>query len=330
MPNIPVTLALSEYDHVRDVLDGTVPVPGLDLTVLRMPVEEIFYRFTFHREWDVSEMSFAKVVALMAQDDPGLVPIPVFVSRVFRHSSIYVRSDSGLTRPEQLAGLRVGVPEWAQTAAVYTRGMLAHEHGVDLRSVRWVQAGVNEAGRVEKVSLALPEGLGLTPVRDRSLSEMLLAGDLDAVLSARPPAPFAAGDPRVRRLFEDHPAAEADYARRTGIFPIMHVVVLRRDLYERHRWVAMNLYKALEEAKARSLARLADVTLSYFPVPWMAEHAARWHAVAGGGDPWPYGIEANRRTLEAFTAYAFEQGVCRRRLDPEEIFAPETRARFKV
>ncbi|WP_376099671.1 hypothetical protein ACE7GA_12015 [Roseomonas sp. CCTCC AB2023176] len=327
MPNIPITVALSEYDHVRDVLDGTVPVPGADLTVLRMPVEEIFYRFTFHREWDVSEMSFAKVVSLLSQGDDTLVPIPAFVSRMFRHSSFYVRADSDLTDPSQLAGKRVGVPEWAQTAAVYSRGILAHHHGVDLASIHWHQAGVNDRGRVEKVKLALPEGLRLTPVPDRSLSEMLLAGDLDCVLSARPPAPVSDG--RFRRLFADYRAAEEDFLRRTGIFPIMHVVVLRRDLYERHRWMALNLLNALETAKDRSLARLNDVTLSYFPLPWTAERGREARDLIGG-DGWPYGIEPNRATLEAFTTWAHEQGVCHRRLTPEEIFAPETRSRFKV
>jgi 4,5-dihydroxyphthalate decarboxylase len=329
MPDIPVSLALSEYDHVRDLLDGTVRVPGASLTVLRMPVEEIFYRFTFHREWDVSEMSFAKVVALLAAGDDRLVPIPVFVSRMFRHSSIYVRADAGIARAGDLAGRRVGVPEWAQTAAVYSRGMLQHDQGVDLRGIRWVQAGVNEAGRVEKVALSLPEGLSLTPVPDRSLSEMLLAGDLDAILSARPPAPFAAGDPRIARLFPDFETEEAAWFRRTAVFPIMHVVVIRRDVHERHRWLAMNLMAAFEQAKRHSLARLSEITLSYIPLPWMAERHREQRALFGE-DPWPYGVEANLPTLEAFTRWAFEQGVAAKKLDPFEIFAPETRTRFRV
>lgn len=329
MPNIPLTIALSEYDHVRDVLDGTVPVPGVDLTVLRMPVEEIFYRFTFHREWDVSEMSFAKVASLMSQGDTTLVAIPVFVSRMFRHSSFYVRADSGLTDPSQLAGKRIGVPEWAQTAAIYSRGILAHHHGVDLASIEWFQAGVNDPGRVEKVKLDLRGGLRLTPVPDRSLSEMLLAGDLDVVLSARPPAPFVAGNPGIRRLFADYQSAEEVFLQRTGIFPIMHVVVMRRDVYERNRWLALNLMKALETAKDRSLARMSDITLSYFPIPWMAERARAAREMIGG-DGWPYGLDANRATLDAFTTWAYEQGVCHRKLDPAEIFAPETRSRFKV
>ncbi|HEY8613343.1 MAG TPA: hypothetical protein VIL69_18925, partial [Roseomonas sp.] len=150
-----------------------------------------------------------------------------------------------------------------------------------------------------------------------------------AVLSARPPAPFTAGDPRIRRLFGDYQAAEADFLRETGIFPIMHVVVLKREVYEKHRWVALNLLKALETAKDRSLARMSDITLSYFPLPWTAERAREARELIGG-DGWPYGVEPNRPTLEAFTAWAHEQGVCHRRLTPEEIFAPETRKRFKV
>ena len=242
----------------------------------------------------------------------------MFPSRVFRHSSIYVRSDGGITAPEELAGKRVGVPEWAQTAAIYSRGLLAHEYGVDLASIHWHQAGVNEPGRREKVALELPPGFRLTVVADRSLSDMLLAGDLDAVLSARPPAPFIAGDPRVRRLFADYRDVELAYARKTGIFPIMHVVALRREVYDRDRWLAMNLFKAFDEARRRSLERAADITASFFPLPWIPDELRRARELFGA-DPWPYGVEANRTTLDAFLSYAFEQGVCRRRLTVETL-----------
>ena len=329
MAKIPLTLAIGEYDHVRDVLDGTVPVTGVDLTVLRLPVEEMFYRFLLHGEFDVSEVSFAKIVALAAQDDRRFVPLPIFPSRVFRHSSIYVRGDGGITRPEQLAGKRVGVPEWAQTAAIYSRGLLAHEYGVDLASIHWHQAGVNEPGRREKVALELPPGFRLTVVADRSLSGMLLGGDLDAVLSARPPAPFLVGDPRVRRLFADYRQVELAYARKTGIFPIMHVVAMRREVHERDHWIAMNLFKAFDEARRRSLARAADMAASFFPLPWIPDELQRARELFGG-DPWPYGIEANRTTLDAFLSYAFEQGVCRRKLTVETLFPPEVQATFRI
>lgn len=329
MPNLALSAAIGPYDHVRDLLDGSVRAEGIDLTVLQLPIEEIFFRFTKFREWDVSEMSFGKVISLASQDERGIIAIPVFVSRVFRHSSIYVRSESGITRPEQLAGKRIGVPEWAQTASLYSRGMLQHEHGVDLRSIHWHQAGVNDPGRVEKVKLKLPEGLRLTPVPDKSLSQMLLAGELDAVFSARPPDAFTRGEGRVRRLFEDYRSIEQAYWKKTGIFPIMHVVALRREVYERNRWIAMNLYKAFSAAKERSLKRLTDITASYYAVPWMAENTALSRQQLGE-DFWPYGIEANRKTLEAFAQYAFEQGVCHRKVTVEELFAPEVQTSFKV
>jgi 4,5-dihydroxyphthalate decarboxylase len=329
MGNIQLSLAVGDYDHVRDLLDGTVRVEGVDLTVLRLPSEEITYRFVRNREWDVSKTSFGNVVSLASQDDRGLVAIPVFPSRMFRHSSIYVLADGPITRPEQLAGKKIGMPEWAQTASIYARGMLAHEHGVDLSSIHWHQAGVNQAGREEKVRLDLPKGIRYTVVDDRSLSEMLLSGELDAVVSARPPAPYTDGNPRVRRLFEDYRTVELAYWRKTGIFPIMNVVTIRREIHERHRWLAMNLFKAFEEAKNRSRARIADTTASYYPVPWMAENTAVSRELLGA-DFWPYGIEPNRRTLEAFTRYAFEQGVCHRKVSVEEMFAPEVLSVFKV
>ena len=329
MAKIQLSLAIGAYDHVRDLLDGTVPVAGVELTVMRLPVEEMFYRFLMHGEFDVSEASLAKIVALAAQDDRRFVPLPVFPSRVFRHSSIYIRSDGGIARPEDLAGKRVGVPEWAQTAAIYTRGLLAHDYGVDLASIHWHQAGVNEAGRVEKVELSLPSGVRLTVVADRTLNEMLLAGDLDAVLSARPPAAILGGDPRIRRLFGDPRAVELAYARKTGLFPIMHVVAMRREVYERDRWLAMNLFKAFDEPKPRSLQRAADMAASFFPLPWVADELRRARELFGD-DPWAYGIAPNRATLETFLRYAFEQGVCCRRLSLETLFPPEVQATFRI
>lgn len=329
MAKVALSLAIGEYDHVRDVIDGTVPVEGVELTVIRLPVEEMFYRFLMGGEFDVSEVSFAKIVALAAQDDRRFVPLPVFPSRVFRHSSIYVAAASGITRPQELAGKRVGIPEWAQTAAIYSRALLAHEYGVDLATIRWCQAGVNEPGRREKVVLRLPPRLQLEVIQDRSLSDMLCSGEIDAALSARPPAPFIRGDARVRRLFADYRPVELAYARKTGIFPIMHVVAIRRGVYERDRWLAMSLFKAFDEARRRSLQRAGDVTASFFPVPWVPDQLQAARELFGG-DPWPYGIECNRTTLEAFLDYAFEQGVCRRRLKVETVFAPEIEEAFKI
>ena len=329
MANIQLSFAINPYEHVRDLLDGTVRAEGIDFTFLRVPTEEIFYRFVRYREWDVSEMAFGKLAVLVSQGDNSIVAIPVFPSRVFRHSSIYVRSDAGITRPEQLAGKRIGVPTWSQSASMYSRGMLAHEYGVDLKSIHWHQGGVNQAGRVENVNLALPGWLRLTRVSNRSLSEMLLAGELDAVLSARPPAPFTAGDPRVRRLFQDYRAVELAYWEKTGIFPIMHVVAMRRDVYERHRWVAMNLFTALETAKNRSLERLKSMTESSIPMPWIPEQTQESRRILGE-DFWPYGIEPNRKALDSFLRHHFAQGLSPRLLHVHEMFHPGTHESFKI
>jgi len=323
---LSLTLAIGDYEHTRDLATGQVPVQGASLNVLNLSPEEAFFRFTFFREWEVSEMSMGKYVSLRSQEDNSIAAIPVFPSRVFRHSMIYVRDGGKIDRPEQLKGKRIGVPEWAQTAVIYARGYLAHQVGVPLDSVEWVQAGVNEAGRVEKVKLKLPQGVRLRPEPGRSLNDMLLAGDLDAVLSARPPRAFGKG---IRRLFPDYEAAEETYFRETGVFPIMHVIVIRSDVLARHPWLAMNLYKAFDEAKCRSIERLSDITASHAPFAWLAPHAERMKAFFGE-DFWPYGLEKNRKTLQAFVDFAFEQGVCHRKLTLEELFPKQVLTSFKV
>jgi 4,5-dihydroxyphthalate decarboxylase len=326
MDKVALTLAIGDYEHTRDLASGRVPVQGATLNVLTLPPEEAFFRFTRFREWEVSEMSMGKYVSLRSQDDEGITAIPVFPSRVFRQSMIYVREGGGTERPEQLKGARVGVPEWAQTAVIYARGYLTHQVGVTLDSVDWVQAGVNEAGRVEKVKLKLPGGVRLRSQPERSLNDMLLAGEVDAVLSARPPRDLGKG---IRRLFSDYEAAEAAYYRQTGVFPIMHVIVIKTDVLARHPWLAMNLYKAFEEAKRRSIERLSDITASHAPFAWLAPYAERMKALFGE-DFWPYGLEKNRKTLQAFVDFAFEQGVCHRRLEPEELFPQQVLTSFKV
>jgi 4,5-dihydroxyphthalate decarboxylase len=314
--NLALTLAINPYDHARNLRPQ-----GIDLTVLELPIEEIFFRFTRFREWDASEMSFAKTVSLMSQPSPDIIPIPVFPSRVFRHSAIYIAERSGIRSPTDLEGRKVGIPEWAQTAGIYVRGLLQHEYGVDLARIQWYQAGVHQPGRAEKVNLKLPSGVRITPVPDKSLAQMLASGELDAVISAR--------DPGGQRLFPDYVSLEREYFRKTGIYPIMHVIVLRRAVYERDRWIAMNLFKAFQEAKRESMQRLVEIGLSHVPMPWLAEHARRWREIAGE-DFWPYGIEPNRRTLEPFLQYAYEQGIAQRQLEPADLFAPETRESFKI
>ena len=321
-----LTLAIGDYDHTRDLTSGQVPVQGASVNALILPPEEAFFRFTRFREWEVSELSMGKYVSLRSQDDESITAIPVFPSRAFRQSMIYVREDGKIDRPEQLKGKRVGVPEWAQTAVIYSRGYLVHQVGVPLDSVDWVQAGVNEAGRVEKVKLKLPRGIRLRAEPGRSLNEMLLAGDIDAVLSARPPRGLGNG---IRRLFPGYEAVEAAYFRDTGVFPIMHVIAIKAELLGRHPWLAMNLYKAFDEAKRRSIARLSDITASHAPLAWLAPYAERMKTLFGE-DFWPYGLESNRKTLQAFVDFAFEQGVCHRPVTLEELFPRQVLASFKV
>lgn len=328
---LELTLAMAYYEHVADLTSGRVPVEGIRLRWLELPVEEIFHRFAQFREWQVSEMSMGKYIALLSRGDTSMVGLPVFPSRVFRHSAFYVRAGE-IAEPGGLRGARVGVAEWAQTAAVYGRGLMVHEWGVPLADVRWYQAGVNEPGRREHVELTLPDGVELARVPDRSLDEMLLAGDIDAILSAHPPASFKAGDPRVARLIGDPIAAEEEYARRTGVVPIMHLIVLRDDVVARHPWVVGNLMTGFEQARERAVERLARGSAgpgSRVPLLWTDDALART-AAAFGGNPWPYGAAANRVTLQTFAQWAHEQGVTHRLVDVDEMFPATTVSRYRI
>ena len=329
MNKVPLTAAMPDYDHVRDLLLGRVQAEGIDLTCLTLPVEEIFYRFIVYKEWEVSEISLAKYVSLIAQGDESFYALPVFPSRVFRHSSLFVRKGGAIKKIKDLEGRRVGIPEWAQTAAVYSRGFLQHQYGIDLTAIKWVQAGVNQPGRIEKVELKLPKGVKVDRRPDKSLNGMLVSGEIDAVLAARPPAAFIDGDPNIRRFFENYQEVETDYYRKTGIFPIMHAVAVRRDVLNKTPWVARSLLNAFEEARRRSIARALDGTVSLFPIPWANDYAKRGMDLLGD-DYFPYGIEPNRKTLEAFLSYAHEQGVCKRLLTIEELFPKQLYTTHKV
>ncbi|APW38833.1 4,5-dihydroxyphthalate decarboxylase [Rhodoferax koreense] len=332
MNPLSLTLALGHYDHTRDVTDGTVPVEGVALRTLHLPIEEIFYRFTLHREWDISEMSMGKYIALRAQDDPTVWALPIFISRAFRHSMFYVRDGGSVKRPEDLVGKTIGVPEWAQTAGIYGRGWLSDYLGIDLTRIRWVQAGVNQAGRKEKVALHLPDGLSYTPVPDKSLDQMLMDGEIDAVMSARPPTSLGKG---LSRLMDNYQELEEQYFKETSIFPIMHGLVLRGDVMSAHPWVAMNLVKSFALAKKNSIERLSDVTASHAPLAWLPDYTSRMEKVFGE-DWFPYGVDnsqggsINRATLAAFCKFGFEQGICARRLAVDELFPKNVAGSFKV
>jgi 4,5-dihydroxyphthalate decarboxylase len=327
--DIQLSMAISNYDHVGDLVNGRVRPEGIDLTTMELPIEEIFFRMLSYVEWDVSEFSMAKYVSLVSKGASPFQAIPVFPSRVFRQSALYIATGAAVKGPEDLAGRRIGVPEWAQTAGIYARAFLQHQCSVRLADIHWVQAGVNQPGRTEKVALSLPGGVKIEQVHDRSLNEMLLAGELDGLISAREPAGFIAGDPGIARLWPDYRVIEETYFRSTGVFPIMHAIVIRNATLSRHPWIAMNLYRAFDEAKNNSLRRLSSIVNSRVAIPW--SHEAYDHARAVLGDDfWPYGIEANRRTLNAFLQYCSEQGVTQRVVQVEELFPREVSQFFKV
>lgn len=329
MPKLTLSLAINDYDHVRDLLDGRIAAEGINLVPSVLPVEEVFFRTTHFQEWDLSEMSLAKYASLRSQGDDRLIGLPVFPSRVFRLSSLYVRNDGSVRSSADLRGKRIGVPEWAQTASVYSRGWLAHDEGIALPDVDWVQGGVNQAGRREKVAVRVPDGVRYRASPEKSLTGMLLDGEIDAVLSARPPAPPPGREPDIVRLVDDFETAERTYFERTGIFPIMHLIVMRRDIFCAHRWIAGNLLKAFTQAKDASIARFEDITCSHFPLPWMSGRVAQARAMFGG-DPWPYGVAPNRVTLNAFLRFAFEQGVCHRLMQADDLFPSEMAAAVRV
>jgi 4,5-dihydroxyphthalate decarboxylase len=330
VPNLPLTLACWSYDRTRALFDGRVRADGIDLTCLDLPVEETFFRMLRYREFDVAELSLSSYVVSRFAADPAFVAIPVFPSRFFRHSCIYVNAGAGIAGPRDLAGRTVGTPEYQMTAGVWIRGMLADEHGVPVDGVRYVTGGLEEPGRDEKVALQLPAAIRVEPIgAGETLSSMLASGAIDALYTAREPSSFRAGGGRVRRLFEDFAAVERDYFDRTRIFPIMHVIAIRREVYERHRWIAASLAKAFAAAQRVAYDDLAQTAALKTMLPWLVAHLDETHRHMGH-DFWPYGLEANRHVLDVFLRYSHEQGLSTRRLSAEELFAPETLASFRI
>ncbi|KQS60722.1 4,5-dihydroxyphthalate decarboxylase [Geodermatophilus sp. Leaf369] len=314
------TLAVQAYDRFQPLFDGRVRVAGAQLNCLDLPVEETFHRMVAHQEFEVAELSLSTYVLTLSRGAP-FVAIPVFPSRAFRHSAVYVPEGSPVTEPAELAGGVVGVPEYQITAAVWVRGILAEHHGLPVSAVHWKTGGLDAPGRVEKIALDLPADVDVSPIGpEQTLSRMLADGELDAVVSARNPSTLGAG---VRRLFPDSPAVEAAYFARTGVFPVMHVLAMRRDVYQQHRWLAQELVKACEEAKRVGLAGIAETAALPYALPWLWAEVERTRT-ALGEDWWPYGLERNRTTLETFLRYSHEQGLAPRRYEPEELFAPES------
>jgi 4,5-dihydroxyphthalate decarboxylase len=329
MSKLTLTLACGDYDRTSGLTDE-LGAEGVELRVLRLPVEEIFHRMLKHAEFDAAEMSLSSYVALLRGARSDLVAIPVFPSRAFRHGCIFVNTDRGVARPADLVGARIGVPEYEMTAAVWIRGILSDDFGVPVDGPLYMTGGLEEPGRVAKSPLTLPSGIHVREIpAGATLSRMLADGEIDALYTARAPSAFAGGHPRVARLFPDYAEQEKRYFADTGIFPIMHTVVIRRDVYDRDRWVARELMKLLERARDRAIERLRATVALPVMLPWLSQHVDQATALMGE-QFWPYGVDLNRHTLTTFLRYAHEQGITGLSPSPEDLFAPETLTSVKV
>lgn len=329
-PLLRIAVACGNYDRTRALFDGRVPIEGCDSIFLPLAPEEIFYRAFVHEEFDAAELSLSSYVMRRAQGACPYVAVPAFVSRAFRHSAIYIRTDRGIERPEDLRGRRIGVPEYQLSAAVWVRGMLQDEHGLAPRDLRWVTGGMEMPGRVEKVQFAPPPGLSVEAAPPgQTLSGMLEAGVLDALIAPRPPSCFVRGTVGVRRLFANFGREEEEYYRRTGIFPIMHLVGIKTGLAARHPWLPASVYKAFVAAKDAALEALDDANALVTTLPLQLWHAEQARSIMGD-DWWPYGLQENTKTLEVFLGYHFDQGLSPRRLAPAELFAPSNTSQWKI
>jgi len=325
-----LTLGCWNYDRTRALQDGSVQPDGIELIYLDMPVEETFFRMLRSQEFDVAELSLSSYVVSLFKEPRPFIAIPVWPSRFFRHSSIYINAASGIREPKDLIGKRVGNPEYQMTAPVWIRGMLADEYGVPVDSVTYLTGGEEEPGRSEKLKLNLPPNIRVQPIGPtQTLSQMIASGGIDALQTARMPSTFMSGGGRVRRLFENYVDVEKDYYRRTRIFPIMHTVAIRRELYEQHRWIAQSLYKAFRAAQRKTYDDLYQTAALKTMLPWLIAHVEEARRELGD-DFWPYGFPENRAALAKFLRYHFAQGLSQRLLEPEELFAPETLESFKI
>ena len=330
MVDVPITIACGNYDRTQAIKDGVVKIEGCAVTYLPLYPEEIFHRAFKFQEFDVSELSFSSYLRTVATGTSAYIGIPAFVSRIFRHSGIYIRTDAGIRRPEDLRGKRIGLPEYQITAVVWMRGLVQHEYGVHPSEIHWRSGGQEQPGRHERTPLKPIPGLDLKPIGDdKTLVGMLRAGELDALFTARAPSSFLAGEPHIARLFPDTRAAEMAYYKKTGMFPIMHLVGIRKTLVERHPWLATSVYKAFCAAKAIAMVNLRDVNALLVSLPFL-EAETRETAAAMGEDFWKYGVQDNMREIAALAQYAHEQGLLERKVEIEELFAPATFDMSKV
>jgi 4,5-dihydroxyphthalate decarboxylase len=327
---LPITIACGDYDRVRAIKDGLVRVEGCEVTFLPLEPEELFFRAFRHEEFDVTEMSTGSYISAVAREDAAYIAIPVFPSRMFRHSSIYIRTDRGIASPKDLKGKIVGTPEYQLTAILWARGMLDDEYGIPPTSFKWRTGGLHEPGRIEKTALRLPPGIDIVPIGEHeTLDKLLEDGKIDAIIAPRPPRCFERKAPHIGRLFPDSRSAERDYFKKTGMFPIMHTIGIRRDLAERHAWLANSLFNAFLEAKTMCLAKMRLYAALPVTLPWFVDELDATVDFMGQ-DFWPYGVGPNRKTLEAMARYSFKHGPAAREVSVDELFVKSTLERFKI
>ena len=328
MAKLNLSLAVGPYDRTRALVDGSVQIDGVKATAMTLSPEEIFFRAFRHAEFDICELSLSSYTLKTAQGNCPYVGVPAFVSRAFRHNAIYVRSDR-IKKPEDLKGKRVGLPEYQLTANVWARAILEDDYGVKPSDIQWVRGGIEEAGRPEKIAVKLPPGVKLDDApAGKSISALLGEGAIDGFIAPRPPA-LPQGTPHVGWLFADPVAAATDYYKRTGIFPIMHLVGVRRALAEQHTWLPGAVLKAFAQAKAAALAQLSDTSATKVTLPFVEERLNEARALMGE-DFWSYGVDANRKTLETFLQHHHRQGLSPRLVTVEELFHPGTLETFKL
>lgn len=328
MSKLNLTLACWNYDRTRAIQDGSVQPDGIDINYLDLPVEETFFRMVRFREFDVAEMSLSSYTVSLHRDPQPFIAIPVFPSRFFRHSCIFVSAKSNIREPKDLIGKKIGVPEFQMTAPVWIRGILSEFHGVPVDSVTYYTGGEEEPGRPEKQSINLRSGIKVEAIPEgKTLSQMLADGEIDALHSARSPSTL--DGVRVLRLFPNYREVELDFYRKTKTFPIMHTIAIRREVYEANRWIAQSLFKAFQESQRRTYEDLTQTAALKAMVPWLThdiEEAQR----EMGNDYWSYGFENNVHVLERFLRYHHECGLSPKLLKPEQLFAPETLEAFKI
>ena len=330
MEKLHLTVACGDYDRTHALQTGAVNAEGIRLTYVPLEAEEIFWRMGHHQEFDVSEMSLSNHITLISRGDSPFVAIPVFPSRFFRHSCIFVNTESGITDPAAFKGKKVGAPEYSITAAVWIRGFLSDDYEVRAQDVHWWVGGQEDPGRKERVKLSLPAEIKVDAIADdKTLNGMLESGELDALISARSPSCFVKGSPRVKRLFPNFKEVEIAYYKRSKIFPIMHVLVIRKEIYDKHPWIARSLYKAFCAAKDYAIKNMQISNTLACTLPWLSWEREELKEIFGA-DWWPYGIEANRRVLEHLIRYMAEQGLLARQLKVEELFAANVAGEFKI